>query len=50
MGLWSRQKGGLCHNGRFATFVDVVNRYDTALSLGLTDAEKADAVEYLKSI
>jgi len=49
-GLWSRQKGGFYHDGRFATFLDVVNHYGATLSLGLTDAEKADLVECLKSI
>jgi uncharacterized membrane protein YbhN (UPF0104 family) len=33
-----------------ATLADVVNIYDTRRSLGLTDAEKADLVQYLKSL
>jgi cytochrome c peroxidase len=49
-GLWSHQKGGFFHDGRFATLLDVVNHYDAFFSLGLTDAEKNDLVEYLKSI
>ena len=43
-------KGGFYHDGRFATLLDVVNHYDALFSLGLTDAEKADLVEYLKSL
>jgi len=49
-GLWTHQKGGFYHDGRFATLMDVVNHYDTLLNLGLTTGEKGDLVEYLKSI
>jgi hypothetical protein len=49
-GLWTRMKGGFYHDGRFATLLDVVNHYDTLFSLGLTDGEKSDLVEYLKSL
>ncbi|HEX2950668.1 MAG TPA: hypothetical protein VHV83_14065, partial [Armatimonadota bacterium] len=49
-GLWTHQKGGFYHDGRFATMMDVVNHYDTVFKLGLTQAEKNDLVEYLKSI
>jgi hypothetical protein len=49
-GLWSHQKGGFFHDGRFATLLDVVNHYDATFSLGLSAAQKADLVEYLKSI
>ena len=50
MGLWTHTSGGFYHDGRFATLLEVVNHYDTLFSLGLTDAEKADLVEYLKSL
>jgi len=50
MGLWTHTTGGFYHDGRFATLLDVVNHYDTLFSLGLTDTEKADLVEYLKSL
>jgi hypothetical protein len=50
MGLWTHTIGGFYHDGRFATLLDVVNHYDTLFSLGMTDAEKADLVEYLKSL
>jgi hypothetical protein len=49
-GLWTHMRGGFYHDGRFATLLDVVNHYDTLFSLGLTDTEKADLVEYLKSL
>ena len=49
-GLWTHTKGGFYHDGRFATLLDVVNHYDRLFSLGLTDAEKSDLVEYLKSL
>lgn len=49
-GLWTHTKGGFYHDGRFATLLDVVNHYDTHFGLGLTDAEKSDLVEYLKSL
>jgi hypothetical protein len=49
-GLWTHTTGGFYHDGRFATLLDVVNHYDTLFSLGLTDDEKSDIVEYLKSL
>ena len=49
-GLWSHQKGGFYHDGRFATLVDVVNHYDAHFQLGLSMEEKNDLVEYLKGI
>jgi cytochrome c peroxidase len=49
-GLFSHTKGGFYHDGRFATLLDVVNHYDGFQSLGLSDAQKADLVEYLKSL
>lgn len=49
-GLWTHQKGGFYHDGRFATLLDVVDHYNSFFSLGLSDAEKSDLVEYLKSL
>jgi cytochrome c peroxidase len=49
-GLWTHQKGGFYHDGRFSTLFDVVNHYDSFLGLGLTPSEKAVLVEYLKSL
>jgi mono/diheme cytochrome c family protein len=51
-GLFMRpeNKGRFYHDGRFQTLMDVVNSYNTRFSLGLTDQEKSDLVEYLKSL
>ncbi len=49
-GLWSHAKGGFYHDGRFATLDDVVNHYDGTFSLQLSASEKADLVQYLKSL
>jgi hypothetical protein len=49
-GLFAHSKGGFYHDGRFATLLDVVNHYDSFMSLGLSSAEKNDIVEYLKSL
>jgi cytochrome c peroxidase len=43
-------KGRFYHDGRFKTLLDVVNHYDTCKSLGLSEQEKRDLVEYLKSL
>jgi hypothetical protein len=49
-GLWTHMKGGFYHDGRFATLMDVVNHYNNCKNLNLTQAEKSDLVEYLKSL
>lgn len=49
-GLWAHSKGGFYHDGRFATLMDVVNHYDDCKKLSLTDTEKLDLIEYLKSL
>jgi hypothetical protein len=49
-GLWSHAKGGFYHDGRFATLQDVVEHYEEVRHLGLSAAEKAALVEYLKSL
>jgi len=49
-GLWTHQKGGFYHDGRFATLPDVVNHYDTQFKLNLSSGQKNDLVEYLKGI
>jgi hypothetical protein len=43
-------EGGVYHDGRFATLRDVIDHYNDLLQLGLTDREKADLIEYLKSL
>ena len=49
-GLWSHQKGGFYHDGRFATLSKVVDHYDSHFGLGLWGSEKNDLIEYLKSL
>ena len=49
-GLFTRAKGGFYHDGRFADLRAVVDHYDTALGLGLAEAQKQDLVEYLRSL
>jgi hypothetical protein len=49
-GLWSHQKGGFYHDGRFQTLDDVVAHYDQHFKLSLTTQEKKDLVEFLKSL
>ena len=41
---------GFYHDGRFATLPAVVDHYDAFLKLGLSERQKRDLVEYLKSI
>ena len=49
-GLFSHMKRGFYHDGRFPTLLDVVNHYDGFKKLNLTEQEKSDLVEYLKSL
>jgi hypothetical protein len=48
--LFTHLKGGFYHDGRFATLRNVVDHYDTCLSLGLTSDEKHDLIQYLLSL
>jgi hypothetical protein len=48
--MFPQNKGRFYHDGRFQTLMDVVNSYDERFNLGLTDQEKHDLVEYLKSL
>lgn len=43
-------KGGFYHDGRFATLNDVVEHYDGVLELRLSEQQKKELIEYLKSI
>ena len=49
-GLFTHMKRGFYHDGRFATLLDVVNHYNSFKNLSLTEQEKKDLVEYLKSL
>jgi cytochrome c peroxidase len=47
-GLW--QHPPYFHDGSAPDLPSVVDHYDSVLSLGLTPEQKADLVEYLKSL
>jgi hypothetical protein len=49
-GLWTHQKGGFYHDGRFPTLLAVVQHYNTVFNLGLTPTQENDIVQYLLSI
>ena len=49
-GLWTHQTGGFYHDGRFPTLAAVVEHYDLNFRLGLNAQEKAELIEYLKSL
>lgn len=49
-GLFTHQRGGFYHDGRFATLADVVRHYSVVRDLSLTEEETSDLVEYLKSL
>ena len=49
-GLFTRQKGGFYHDGRFADLPAVVDHYDRTFNLNLNEQAKRDLVEYLKSL
>ena len=48
--MFPQDKGRFYHDGRFKTLMDVVNSYNDRFNLGLTEQEKRDLVEYLKSL
>jgi cytochrome c peroxidase len=43
-------KGGFYHDGRFADLDAVVRHYEKLRSFSLTDQERGDLIEYLKSL
>ena len=49
-GLMTHAKGGFYHDGRFADLAAVVEHYNQFQKLSLTDAEKRELIEYLKSL
>jgi hypothetical protein len=49
-GLFAHAQGGFYHDGRFATLLDVVNHYNDFFKLNLSEQEKSDLVEFLKSL
>jgi hypothetical protein len=49
-GLFARSKGGFYHDGRFPDLSAVVGHYERAQKFTLTGAERADLIEFLKSL
>ncbi|HEU4582454.1 MAG TPA: hypothetical protein VFS67_29555 [Polyangiaceae bacterium] len=49
-GVFTRQKGGFFHDGRFATVNDVVAHFNAQFSLSLTSDEASDLAEFVKSL
>ena len=49
-GLWSHQKRGFYHDGRFPNLLSVVKHYDSTFHLGLTARQQNDLVQYLLSL
>jgi hypothetical protein len=49
-GLFAHAKGGFYHDGRFATLRAVVDHYDQVFALNLSNTQKSDLVQYLKSL
>jgi hypothetical protein len=49
-GLFTRAKGGFYHDGRFADLNAVMTHYERVLNLSLSDSERRELIEYLKSI
>ena len=50
LGSRAQQNGGFYHDGRFKTLADVVNHYNDFQGLRLSAQQKADLIEYLKSL
>jgi hypothetical protein len=49
-GLFTHEKGGFYHDGRFPTLQAVVDHYDNLFHTGLTQEEKNDLIAYLKTL
>ena len=49
-GLASHAKGGFYHDGRFPDLMTVVEHYSQFMKLGVSEPEKRDLVEHLKSL
>ncbi len=49
-GLWTHPKPGFYHDGRFASLREVVEHYNTVKQLALSEQDKLDLVEFLKSL
>jgi hypothetical protein len=46
-GLWTHQKGGFYHDGRFPKLADVIDHYNDHFKLQLSGEEKKDLIQFL---
>jgi cytochrome c peroxidase len=49
-GLFTHEKGGFFHDGRFPDLRSVIDHYDSHLKTGLSDDEKSDLIAYLRTL
>jgi cytochrome c peroxidase len=49
-GLFTREKGGFYHDGRFQDYDAVINHYKPVLGFELSDSEQSDLIQFLKSL
>jgi hypothetical protein len=49
-GLFTHEKGGFYHDGRFATLKAVVDHYDDLFKTSLSEDEKRDLIAYLRTL
>jgi len=49
-GIWTHQKGGFYHDGRFPTLTAVVDHYNSCMNLGLSAQEESDISQFLLSL
>jgi hypothetical protein len=49
-GLFTHEKGGFYHDGRFATLQAVIDHYDNLFQIGLTQQERNDLIAYLRTL
>jgi hypothetical protein len=48
--LFTREKGGFYHDGRFKALDQVVELYEKALNVTPNDQQKRDLLQYLRSL
>jgi cytochrome c peroxidase len=49
-GLFVREKGGFYHDGRFPDYAAVITHYQRVLNFQVSDAERNDLIQFLKSL
>jgi len=48
--LFTKEKGGYFHDGRFANLNEVVDHYNDAFSLNLSEQDRDDLVQFIKAL